>query len=46
MAVRVEIKNGLTVCHVDGEININSSPEIKKSFDKLIGKKTQTRRIA
>lgn len=40
MAVRVEIKNDLTVCHVDGEININSSPEIKKAFDKLISKKT------
>ena len=40
MAVRVETKNDLTVCHVDGEININSSPDIKKSFDKLISKKT------
>ena len=40
MAVRVEVKNNLTVCYVDGEININSSPDIKKSFDKLIAKKT------
>ena len=40
MAVRVEVKNDLTVCYVDGEININSSPDIKKSFDKLISKKT------
>lgn len=40
MAVRIEAKNNLTVCHVDGEININSSPEIKKTFDKLISKKT------
>jgi len=40
MAVRVEMKNELTVCHVDGEININSSPDIKKAFDKLISKKT------
>jgi len=39
MAVRVENKNNLTVCHVDGEININSSPDIKKAFDKLISKK-------
>lgn len=40
MAVRVETKNDLIVCHVDGEININSSPDIKKAFDRLIAKKT------
>ncbi len=40
MAVRVEAKNDLSICYVDGEININSSPEIKKTFDKLISKKT------
>ena len=39
MAVKMESKNGLTVCHVDGEIDINSSPEIKKVFDKLISQK-------
>ena len=40
MGVKIEPKNGLTVCHVDGEIDINSSPQIKKSFDKLISTKT------
>lgn len=40
MAVRIDIKNNLTVCHIDGEIDINSSPAIKKSFDKLISQKT------
>lgn len=40
MAVRIESKNGLAVCHVDGEIDINSSPGIKKAFDKLISSKT------
>jgi anti-sigma B factor antagonist len=40
MGVRIELKSGLTVCHVDGEIDINSSPQIKKSFDKLISQKT------
>ena len=39
MAVKTENKNGLTICRVDGEIDINSSPEIKKTFDKLISKK-------
>ena len=40
MAVRIDPKVGLTVCHIDGEIDINSSPMIKKSFDKLISQKT------
>ena len=40
MAVRIDPKKDLTVCHIDGEIDINSSPMIKKSFDKLISQKT------
>ena len=40
MPVKAENKNGLMVCYIDGEIDINSSPDIKKSFDKLISKKT------
>ena len=40
MAVQVETKNEITVCHIDGEININSSPDIKKAIDRLIVKKT------
>ena len=39
MAVKVESKGGVTVCCVDGEIDINSSPGIKKSFDRLIAQK-------
>jgi len=38
--VKVENKNGLTVCCIEGEVDINSSPNIKKSFDKLIASKT------
>ena len=40
MSVKIEAKNGLTVCCVEGEIDINTSPNVKKSFDKLIGAKT------
>jgi anti-sigma B factor antagonist len=40
MSVKIENKNGLTVCNVEGEIDINSSPAIKKSFDKLLQSKT------
>lgn len=39
MPVRIESKNGLTVCRIEGEIDINSSPDIKKAIDKLISKK-------
>lgn len=38
--MKVENKNGLTVCCIEGEVDINSSPNIKKSFDKLIASKT------
>ena len=40
MGVKIENKGGLSVCHIDGEVDINSSPSIKKSFDALISKKT------
>lgn len=40
MGVRIDDKNGITVCRIDGEIDINTSPDIKKSFDKLIANKT------
>ena len=40
MSVKVEEKNGLTVCGIDGEIDINTSPDIKKQFDKLLSRKT------
>lgn len=40
MAVKIENKNGLSVCYVEGEVDINSSPAIKKSFDKLIAART------
>jgi anti-sigma B factor antagonist len=39
MAVKAESKNGLMVCHIDGEIDINTAPDIKRSFDKLLVKK-------
>jgi anti-sigma B factor antagonist len=38
--MKVETKNGLAVCYIEGEIDINTSPGVKKSFDKLISSKT------
>jgi anti-sigma B factor antagonist len=40
MPVKTEVKNDLTVCCVEGEIDINTAPDIKKAFEKLIAKKT------
>lgn len=39
MSFKTELKNGLTVCHIEGEIDINTSPGLKKSFDKLLSGK-------
>jgi len=39
MAIKTENKNGLTVCYVEGEIDINTSPDIKKNFEKILSKK-------
>jgi len=39
MGLRIEMKNDLAICHIDGEIDINTSPDIKKSLDKLLSKK-------
>ena len=40
MAMKTESKNGLMVCYIEGDVDINSSPDLKKVFDKLISKKT------
>lgn len=40
MAVKTETRGELTICYIDGEIDIVRSPEMKKIFDKLTGKKT------
>ena len=40
MLMKIETKDGLAVCYIEGEIDINTSPGVKKSFDKLISSKT------
>lgn len=40
MGMKAENKNGLMVCYIEGEIDINTAPEIKKSFQGLLAKKT------
>ncbi len=40
MTVKTDTKSGLLVCQIEGDIDINSSPDIKKAFDKLISKRS------
>ncbi len=40
MHIQVEESNGISIFRIEGDIDINSSPEVKKSFDAAIkGKK-------
>jgi len=41
MQVKHEDKNGVTVCYITGEIDINTAPQVKKAFDKLVGAKKE-----
>ncbi|MFC1576977.1 STAS domain-containing protein [Candidatus Omnitrophota bacterium] len=40
MALRTENKGDIAVCYIDGEIDINTAPGIKKNFEKVISGKT------
>jgi anti-sigma B factor antagonist len=39
MQVKSEDKNNVKICYIDGEIDINTSPQIKKLFDKILSEK-------
>ena len=41
MQVKQEDKNGVMICQVSGEIDINSAPQMKKIFDKLVNEKKE-----
>ena len=41
MQIKQVDKGGVTVCYLSGEININTSPGAKKTFDKLIKSKKE-----
>lgn len=40
MKITEEKKNDVIICRAEGEININTSPELRKSFDNFIKNKT------
>lgn len=39
MKILVENKNEVAICKIDGEINITSSPELRKTFDNFVQNK-------
>ena len=40
MAIKIEDRNGLAICCIEGEIDINTAPDVKKSFKELLARKT------
>ena len=41
MQVRIEEKDGVKICYAEGDIDINSSPQLKKVFDKVSQAKSE-----
>ena len=39
MQVNIEDVNGVTLCRVSGDIDISSSPDVKKTFDQVVSQK-------
>ena len=39
MQIKQEKKKDVVVCYIEGDVDINTSPQIKKIIDKLIGAK-------
>lgn len=40
MQIKIEEKRGVKVCTTEGDIDINTSPQLKKAFDKVIQTKS------
>ncbi|MFH1593538.1 MAG: STAS domain-containing protein [Candidatus Omnitrophota bacterium] len=41
MQVRQEEKSGILVCYLNGEIDINTAPQLKKIFDRIVDAKKE-----
>lgn len=39
MQIKLEEKSGISIFRIVGDIDINTSPEVKKSFDKTVSEK-------
>lgn len=41
MQIKIEERDGIKVCLAEGDIDINTSPQVKKAFDKLMQSKSE-----
>ncbi len=41
MNIKIDQKNNVWVCRMNGEIDINTAPQIKKVFDKMLSEKRE-----
>ena len=41
MQIKIDDKAEVKICHAEGDIDINTSPQVKKAFDRLIQSKSQ-----
>lgn len=41
MNIKIDQKNNVWVCRMNGEIDINTAPQIKKAFDKMLSEKRE-----
>ena len=41
MQIKVEEQGSVKICHPEGDIDINTSPQVKKIFDKLVQDKSE-----
>ncbi len=41
MQIKIEEKDGVRICYAEGDIDINSSPQVKKVFDKISQEKSE-----
>ena len=39
MQISIAEKEGISICRVDGELDVNTAPQVKKIFEKLIKEK-------
>lgn len=41
MQVKTQDKSGVIICYVAGEVNMSTSPDFKKEFEKILGAKAK-----
>ena len=41
MQIKIEERGGIKICFAEGDIDINTSPQVKKAFDKLMQSKSE-----